>query len=147
MNFAHFSQKHYLLNTFTWLFLLIPPFQPRFYHTFMITLFLSFPSCFSFYYWHSWEEDSSYPFLIHAPLDSACLPLFTLRSFLFHILLRCFRQFPLTLTQQNFLGLNKCQKGDFASSTVIFYQKSIFNFLNPFTNRLSSFMGYSQVRF
>ena len=31
-------------------------------------------------------------------------------------------------------GLNKCQKGDFASSTVAFYQKSIFDFLNPFTN-------------
>ena len=33
-------------------------------------------------------------------------------------------------------GLNKYQKGDFTSSTVAFYQKSIFNLLNPFTNRL-----------
>ena len=32
------------------------------------------------------------------------------------------------------LGLNKYQKGDFTSSTVAFYQKSIFNLLNPFTN-------------
>ena len=30
-----------------------------------------------------------------------------------------------------FLGLNKYQKGDFTSSTVAFYQKSIFNLLNP----------------
>ena len=33
------------------------------------------------------------------------------------------------------LGLNKYQKGDFTSSTVAFYQKSIFNHLDPLTNR------------
>ena len=37
--------------------------------------------------------------------------------------------------QPTFLGLNKYQKGDFTSSTVAFYQKSIFNLLNPFANR------------
>ena len=30
------------------------------------------------------------------------------------------------------MSLNKYQKVDFASSTVIFYQKLIFDFLNPF---------------
>ena len=57
---------------------------------------------------------------------------------------RYFRQFPphsptplLTLfNQPTFLGLNKYQKDDFTSSTVTFYQKSIFSILNPFTNRL-----------
>ena len=33
------------------------------------------------------------------------------------------------------LGLNKYQKGDFTSSTVAFYQKSIFKLLNLFTKR------------
>ena len=32
------------------------------------------------------------------------------------------------------MTLNKYQKGDSTSSTVAFYQKSIFGFLNPFTN-------------
>ena len=36
-----------------------------------------------------------------------------------------------------FLALNEYQKGDFISSTVAFFQKLIFNILNPFTNRLS----------
>ena len=31
-------------------------------------------------------------------------------------------------------GLNKYQKSDFTSSTVAFYQKSLFDLLNPFTN-------------
>ena len=31
-------------------------------------------------------------------------------------------------------ALNKYEKGDFTSSTVAFYQKSIFDFLNPFAN-------------
>ena len=35
------------------------------------------------------------------------------------------------------MGLNKYQKGDFTSSTVAFYQKSIFDFLNPFRKMLS----------
>ena len=46
----HFFQKPYLQNTFGRLLLLIPLFQPRFYHTFVITLFSFFPSCFPFYY-------------------------------------------------------------------------------------------------
>ena len=29
------------------------------------------------------------------------------------------------------MGLSKYQKGDFISSTVAFYQKTIFDFLNP----------------
>ena len=47
---------------------------------------------------------------------------------------------PLTLIQHTnlpyiqLMSLNKYQKGDFNSSTVAFYQKSIFDFLNPFTN-------------
>ena len=32
------------------------------------------------------------------------------------------------------MGLNKYQKGDFTGSTITFYQKSILDFLNPFTN-------------
>ena len=32
------------------------------------------------------------------------------------------------------MGLNKYQKGDFTSSTLASCQKSIFDFLNPFTN-------------
>ena len=81
--------------------------------------------------------------------------LFPLSSFLFHPLLRYFRQFPPhsrnpllpKSDQPTFLGLNTYQKGDCTSSTVASYQKSIFNLLNPFTNRLSEFMGYFQVHF
>ena len=32
------------------------------------------------------------------------------------------------------MGLKYYQKCDFTSSTIAFYQKSIFEFLNPFTN-------------
>ena len=32
------------------------------------------------------------------------------------------------------MGLSKYQKGDFTSLIVAFYQKSVFGFLNPFTN-------------
>ena len=32
------------------------------------------------------------------------------------------------------MGLNKYQNCDFTSTTVAFYQKSIFDFLNPFTD-------------
>ena len=32
------------------------------------------------------------------------------------------------------MGLNKYQKGDFTSLTMAIYQKSVFYFLNPFTN-------------
>ena len=97
VNFASLFQKPYLQNIFGSLLLLILPFQPRFYHTFMSTLFSSFPSCFLFYYWHNWSGDSSRPFLRHPTLDPACCPflksLFALPSFIFHPLLRYFRQF------------------------------------------------------
>ena len=69
----------------------------------------------------------------------------SLPSFPFHPFLGYFRQFVppsrnTLLPQSNqptFLSLSKYEKGDFASSTVTFYQKSIFKLLNPFTNRLS----------
>ena len=32
------------------------------------------------------------------------------------------------------MGLNKYQKGDCTNSTVAFYQKSIYDFVNPFTD-------------
>ena len=38
------------------------------------------------------------------------------------------------------MDLNPYEKGDFTSSTVTFYQKSIFDFLNPFTDK-SSYLG------
>ena len=85
----------------------------------------------------------------HPHLDPAWTPflksLFPLPLFLVHPILRYFRQFsppshnpllPLS-DQPTFLGLSKYQKGDFTSSTDAFYQKSIFNLLNPFTNSLS----------
>ena len=55
VNFALFVKKPYLQNTFGWLLLLIPLFQPRFYS--LITLFSFFASFFSFYYcsWQIWE--------------------------------------------------------------------------------------------
>ena len=94
-------------------------------------------------------------FLRHPPLDPACLSLFKifalLPSFLFYPLLRYFRQFsppsrthlhvtyscPNSFDQPTFFGLKEHQMGDFTSSAVTFCQKSIFNILNPFTNRLS----------
>ena len=76
-----------------------------------------------------------FSFLRHPPLTQLAPPLlktlFPLPSFLFHPLLRYFRQFPPT-----FLHLRKYQKVDFTNSTVAFYQKSTFDILNPFTNRL-----------
>ena len=45
------------------------------------------------------------------------------------------------------MGLNKYQKGDFNSSTVAFYQKSIFDFLNPFTNTLGYLNLWNILRF
>ena len=92
------------------------------------------------------------PFLRHTPLTQlAAIPpppfriFLSLPFFLFHPLLRYSRQFPPTLTQPsptlirptNLPYCKKHQKDDFTSSTVAFYQKSIFNLLNPFTNRLS----------
>ena len=99
--FAHFFQKSYLQNTFGWLLLLIPLFQSMFYHTFMIPLFSSFTSCFSFFHWHSWYWDYR-PLLLRHPLFDLAYSffkaLFALPYFLFHLLLRYFRQCP-TLTQ------------------------------------------------
>ena len=54
------------------------------------------------------------------------------------------------LTQQPSLhltGLDKCQKGDFTSSTIAFYPKSIFDYLNPFTNILGYFNLWDIFRF
>ena len=45
------------------------------------------------------------------------------------------------------MGLNKYQKGDFNSSTVAFYQKSIFDFLNPFRNTLGYLNLWNILRF
>ena len=83
------------------------------------------------------------PLLRHPLLDLSCSfflkSLFDLPFFLFRPLLRYFRQFPHphaipscpNLTHQPFLhitDLKKYQKSDFASSTIAFYQKSIFNY-------------------
>ena len=70
--------------------------------------------------------------------------LFPLPSSLFHPILKYFRQFPqpscnplLPLSSKpTFFGSNKFKKCNFTSSTVTFYQRSIFNLLNPFTDRL-----------
>ena len=45
------------------------------------------------------------------------------------------------------MGLNKYQTGDFNSSTVAFYQKSIFDFLNPFRNTLGCLNLWNILRF
>ena len=45
------------------------------------------------------------------------------------------------------MGLNKYQKGNFTSSIVAFYQKSIFDFLNPFTNISCSLNLWDIFRF
>ena len=88
----------------------------------------------------------SNPPLFKAPTSSPSLPsLFPLPLFLFHPILRNFTQFPppshnplLPFSDSaTFHSVNKYQKCDFTSSTAAFYQKSIFNHLNPFTNRLS----------
>ena len=81
----------------TRLLLLIPPFQPRFYHTFMITLFSSFPSRFSSYLVRGFQPPTPLLFKALTPwpsLPPSLKPLFALLSFLFHSLLRYFRQFP-----------------------------------------------------
>ena len=88
------------------------------------------------------------PLLSQPPLDPVCSPflksLLLLCSFVFHPI-RHFIQTPHphatpscpSPTNQPSFGSNKYQKGDFTSSTVAFCQKSIFNLLDPFTNRLS----------
>ena len=78
-------------------------------------------------------------FLRHPPLDSAC-PHFKI---FVSPLLTYLRQFPLPATP-SFPNLDTptipthnqwvYQKGDFSSSTVAFYQKSVFHFLNSSTN-------------
>ena len=82
-------------------------------------------------------------FLRHPPLDPACPPPpHTHTHTHTHTQLR---NTPTLMhppsapssDQPIFLGLNKYQKGDFTRSTVTFYQKSIFNLLNPFITRLS----------
>ena len=69
-----------------------------------------------------------------------CPPLFSVPS-----PFKAFYTVPTTLMQPppaliqptNLPWFKQIQKGNFTSSTVTFYQESIFNFLNPFTNRLS----------
>ena len=98
-------------------------------------------------YHSSWEDSTPptpWPSLIR-PTSSifkifVSPPLFSVPP-----LLRYFKQFSLPSRnpllpqsdQPTFLGLNKHQKGDFTSSTVAFYQKSVFNILNLVINRLS----------
>ena len=96
--FSYFFQKPYLRNTFGWLFLLIPLFQPGFYHTFIVTLFSSFPSCFPFII-DIVGKGIPGPPLFKAPTPWPSLPpflksLFALPSFVFHPLLKYFRQLP-----------------------------------------------------
>ena len=89
------------------------------------------------------------PAPLKAPTHWPSFPLkslFLLSFFLFHLLLRYFRQtlhphatpsWPL-IRQINLPWFKKISKEwfyYFTSSTVAFYQKSIFNLLNPFTNR------------
>ena len=85
------------------------------------------------------------PFLRPPPLDPACpppllkslFPLPSYRSTHFKGILDSSPNTHATPYCPTFLGLNKYQNGDFTSSTIAFYQKSIFNLLNPFTNRSS----------
>ena len=92
------------------------------------------------------EACSNPPFLRHPPLDLACPPFL---NFCFPSPLFCSTSFQgilhnsphphVTPSYPNPTNqpLNKYQKSDFTSSTVTFYQKSIFNLLNHFINRLS----------
>ena len=98
---------------------------------------------------HSSYGGSSPPSLFKAPTPWPSLPPFL--KFLFPLPssvpppFKVFYTFPppsrnpllSSSNQRTFLGLNKYQKSDFTSSTVAFYQKSIFNLLNAFTNRFS----------
>ena len=88
------------------------------------------------------------PFLRRPPLDPACLffskSLFPFPSFPIQPPFKSFQTVPPTLTQYPnsthqpslhiMKGLYKYQNGDFTSSIVAFYQESILDFLNPFTN-------------
>ena len=99
------------------------------------------------------------PFLRHSSFDTARPPFLNFLLFLsyfpFYSILRYFRQFtPPSRTpllsrsdQPTFPGLKRYQKYIFTSSTVAFYQKSIFNLLNLVTNSLSYFMGHFQAPF
>ena len=95
--FTYFFKKPYLQNPFGWLLLLIPLFQPRFYCAFMIALFHLFLHVFPFII-DIVGKGIPGPSLFKAPNPWPSLPhflksLFTISSFLFHPLLRHFRQF------------------------------------------------------
>ena len=96
--FTNIFQKLYLRNTFEWRLLLIPLFQPRFYNTFVITLFSFFLHVFSFII-DIVGKGIPGPSLFKAHTPWPGLPhflksLFALSSFLFYPLFRYFRQFP-----------------------------------------------------
>ena len=59
--------KVYLINTYGWLLLQIPPFQTRFHHTFMITLFFVFLFMFFYLLLTLLVKGSQPPFLRHHP--------------------------------------------------------------------------------
>ena len=113
----------------------------------MITLFFVFSFIFFllFLTWYIRRFQHPPPsFLRHPPLDLAfptsfLTSLFPFPSFLFHPFLRLHPPSHNRLlswsNQPAFFGLSKHQKDGFTSSTVTFYQKSMFNFLNPFTDR------------
>ena len=91
--FTHFFQKPYLQNTFEWLLLLIRLFQPKFYHFFHPFLHV-FPFIIDIV-----GKGIPGPLLFKASTSWPSLPpflkcLLALPSFLFHPLLRYFRQFP-----------------------------------------------------
>ena len=88
------------------------------------------------------------PFLSHPPLDQACpllKSLCPLSSFLFHPVLRCFRQFPppswqnppVLILPTNLSWFKQISKGQIYHFNCHFLSKINFNLLNPFTNRLS----------
>ena len=84
----------------------------------------------------------SQPFVRHPPLPLFCFPppvtvFQTVSSNLPN-------GTPSCPNPKNQPSLNKNQKGYFISSTVAFYQKSIFNFLNPFTN-ISVYLNLSDI--
>ena len=51
---------------------------------------------------------------------------------------------PTNLPDTELTGLNTYQKDDFTSSTVAFYQKSVFNLLNPFKN-ISGYLNLCDI--
>ena len=89
------------------------------------------------------------PFFRHPPLDPVFPPflksLFLLSSFLFHPVLRYFRQSPppshnplvSSIQPTNLSWFKQISKSLFYQFNCHFLSKSIFNLLNPFTNSLS----------